>query len=187
MDYLLEARDGLPAYALGGAVGRHELRVLPFELDQLLHEPVKFEIADLGCIFEVVLSVVVLDLPAQFFNLSGDGPYAHSFLVRTKASIIYQVLSPEFPRTLKLEGHLGASAGRADARRRDEVDVGHRRGAATKPIRALAAAPLRAAARRAAGRRFPLALLLAPHIRPGYCLSLAPCQRAWGPGAKCEV
>ena len=50
-----------------------------------------------------------------------------------------------------------------------------------------AAAPLRAAARRAAGRRFPLALLLAPHIRPGYCSSLAPCQRAWGPAAKCEV
>ncbi len=115
----LEARDGLPAYALGGAVGRHELRVLPFELDQPLHEPVKFEIADLGCIFEVVLSVVVLDLPAQFFNLSGDGPYAHSFLVRTKASIIYQVLSPEFPRTSKLEGHLGASGGQAHARRRD--------------------------------------------------------------------
>src|SRR6266545_1217750 len=32
----------------------------------------------------------------------------------------------------------------------------------------------------------PLALLLAPHIRPGYCSSLAPCQRAWGPAAKCE-
>src|SRR2546425_1271152 len=112
MDYLLEARDGVPAYPLGGAVGRHELRVLPFELDQPLHEPVKFEIADLGCIFEVVLSVVVLDLPAQFFNLSGDGPYAHRFLVRTKASIIYQVLSPEFPRTLKLEGILARAADR---------------------------------------------------------------------------
>src|SRR5438067_6783736 len=87
----------------------------------------------------------------------------------------------------EMTSHFGASAGRADARRRDEVDVGHRRGAATKPIRALAAAPLRAAARRAAGRRFPLALLLAPHIRPGYCLSLAPCQRALGPAAKCEV
>src|SRR5436190_19411535 len=33
--------------------------------------------------------------------------------------------------------HFGACAGRADARRRDEGDVGHRRGAATKPIRAL--------------------------------------------------
>src|SRR5204863_967108 len=53
----------------------------------------------------------------------------------------------------EITSHFGASAGRADARRRDEVDVGHRRGAATKPIRALAAAPLRAAARRAAGRR----------------------------------
>src|SRR5207249_9181566 len=45
--------------------------------------------------------------------------------------------------------HFGASAGRADARRRDAVDVGHRRGAATKQMPA--AAPLRAAARRPAG------------------------------------
>src|SRR5213083_2901406 len=51
----------------------------------------------------------------------------------------------------EINSHFGASAGRADARRRDEGDVGHRRGAATKPIRALAAAPLRAAARRLAG------------------------------------
>src|SRR5438477_7934239 len=51
----------------------------------------------------------------------------------------------------EINSHFGASAGRANARRRDEGDVGHRRGAATKPIRALAAAPLRAAARRLAG------------------------------------
>src|SRR5947207_9574123 len=51
----------------------------------------------------------------------------------------------------EINSHFGASAGRADARRRDAGDVGHRRGAATKPIRALAAAPLRAAARRPAG------------------------------------
>src|SRR5919198_6063420 len=52
----------------------------------------------------------------------------------------------------EINSHFGASAGRADARRRDEVDVGHRRGAATKPIRTLAAAPLRAAARRPAAK-----------------------------------
>src|SRR5213594_3367123 len=54
--------------------------------------------------------------------------------------------------------------------------------------RPLAAAPLRAAARRAAGRRFPLAALLAPYIpqrTQRVCSSLAPCQRAWGPAAKC--
>src|SRR5213083_351133 len=51
----------------------------------------------------------------------------------------------------EINSHFGASAGRADARLRDEGDVGHRRGAATKPIRARAAAPLRAAARRLAG------------------------------------
>src|SRR5437867_12553354 len=61
----------------------------------------------------------------------------------------------------EINSHFGASAGRADARRHDEVDVGHRRGAATKPIRALrrrAPSGLRPAG--------PLALLLAPHIPP---------------------
>src|SRR5216110_1049280 len=82
----------------------------------------------------------------------------------------------------EITSHFGASAGRADARRRDEVDVGHRRGEATAPIRAL-----RRRAPSGRGAQFPLALLLAPHIRPGYCSSLAPCQRAWGPAAKCEV
>src|SRR5439155_9041264 len=37
----------------------------------------------------------------------------------------------------EINSHFGASAGRADARRRDGVDVGHRRGAVTPPIRAL--------------------------------------------------
>ncbi len=68
--------------------------------------------------------------------------------------------------------HFGASAGRADARRRDAGDAGvHRRGAATKQM------PAR--------RRGPLAVLLAPYIPHRVCSSLAPCQRAWGPAAKC--
>ena len=49
--------------------------------------------------------------------------------------------------------------------------------------RPLAAAPLRAAARWPAG---PLAALLAPYIPQRVCSSLAPCQRAWGPAAKCK-
>src|SRR5439155_27366195 len=31
----------------------------------------------------------------------------------------------------------------------------------------------------------PLAVLLAPYIPQRVCSSLAPCQRAWGPAAKC--
>src|SRR5438034_8741535 len=62
----------------------------------------------------------------------------------------------------EINSHFGASAGRANARRRDEGDVGHRRGAATKPIRALAAAPLRAAARRLPGFVTP-----SSHTPPG--------------------
>src|SRR5436309_9054152 len=45
--------------------------------------------------------------------------------------------------------------------------------------RPVAAAPLRL---RPAG---PLAVLLAPYIPHRVCSSLAPCQRAWGPAAKC--
>src|SRR5213083_2968334 len=80
-----------------------------------------------------------------------------------------------------VNSHFGASAGRADARRRDEVDVGHRRGAATKPIRALR--------RRAPSGCGPQARWLCCSLltyRPGYSSSLAARQRAWGPAAKCE-
>src|SRR2546430_4730464 len=81
----------------------------------------------------------------------------------------------------EINSHFGASAGRADARRRDEVDVGHRRGAATTPIRALR--------RRAPSGCGPQARWLCCSLltyRPGYSSSLAPRQRAWGPAAKCE-
>src|SRR5947208_15010219 len=65
---------------------------------------------------------------------------------------------------------------------------GQMRGAATKAMSDIAeerqqsicpraAAPLRAAGPQGCGAQFPLALLLAPHIRPGYCSSLAPRQR----------
>src|SRR5437773_6048669 len=80
----------------------------------------------------------------------------------------------------EINSHFGASAGRADARRRDEVDVGHRRGAATKQM------PAR---RRAPSGCGPQARWLCCSLltyRPGYSSSLAPRQRAWGPAAKCE-
>src|SRR5436305_7043029 len=80
----------------------------------------------------------------------------------------------------EMNSHFGASAGRADARRRDEGDVGHRRGAATKPIRAL-----RRRAPAGPQARWLCCSLLTYH--PGYCSSLAPRQRAWGPAAKWEV
>src|SRR5213596_3902441 len=81
----------------------------------------------------------------------------------------------------EINSHFGASAGRADARRRDEVDVGHRRGAATTPIRALR--------RRAPPGCGPQARWLCCSLltyRTGYSSSLAPRRRAWGPAAKCE-
>src|SRR6266487_3200344 len=75
--------------------------------------------------------------------------------------------------------HFGASAGRADARRRDAGDVvtSSRSGNAAD-----ARPPPRPSGLRPAG---PLAALLAPYIPQRVCSSLAPCQRAWGPAAKC--
>src|SRR5438046_9431211 len=77
--------------------------------------------------------------------------------------------------------HFGASAGRADARRRDAGDVvtSSRSGNAAD-----ARPPPRPSGLRPAG---PLAVLLAPYIPQRVCSSLAPCQRAWGPAAKCTT
>src|SRR3989475_6855192 len=89
--------------------------------------------------------------------------------------------SNELRARAEINSHFGASAGRADARRRDEVDVGHRRGAATTQM------PAR---RRAPSGCGPQARWLCCSLltyRPGYSSSLAPRQRAWGPAAKCEV
>src|SRR5207249_1561444 len=65
----------------------------------------------------------------------------------------------------------------ADARRRDAVDVGHRRGSRASSGRA----PLP----RSGTARWLCCSLLT--YRPGFSSSLVPRQRAWGPAAKCEV
>src|SRR5947208_8491022 len=80
----------------------------------------------------------------------------------------------------EINSHFGASAGRADARRRDEGDVGHRRGAATKQMPARRRAPPGCGPQ----ARWLCCSLLT--YRPGYSSSLAPRHRAWGPAAKWE-
>src|SRR5206468_12461293 len=75
----------------------------------------------------------------------------------------------------------GGSAGRAEARRRDEGDVAQRRGLATKQMPARRRAPAGCGPQ----ARWLCCSLLT--YRPGYSSSLAPRQRAWGPAAKCEV
>src|SRR6266498_3854254 len=77
--------------------------------------------------------------------------------------MVWQPAYVEPKARAEITSHFGASAGRADARRRDEVDVGHRRGAATAPIRAL---------RRRA---------------PSGCGPQGCGAQPWGPAAKCEV
>src|SRR5438094_7648217 len=85
-----------------------------------------------------------MNLGLQFFSTASEEFTAAGFFQLSFTALTLRARA-------EINSHFGASAGRADARLRDEGDVGHRRGAATTPIRALAAAPLRAAARRLAG------------------------------------
>src|SRR5919201_1881364 len=105
-----------------------------------------------------------------------------SFVIRHSSIRMAPLRIAKLRARAEINSHFGASAGRADARRRDAGDVGHRRGAATKPIRALR--------RRAPPDCGPQARWLRCSLltyRPGYSSSLAPRQRAWGPAAKCKV
>src|SRR5437016_13088677 len=114
-----------------------------------------------------------MNLGLQFFSTASEEFTAAGFF---QLSFTAKALRAR----AEINSHFGASAGRADARRRDEGDVGHRRGAATKPIRALR--------RRAPPGCGPQARWLRCSLltyRTGYCSSLASRQRAWGPAAKC--
>src|SRR5213595_4041454 len=71
-----------------------------------------------------------MNLGLQFFSTASEEFTAAGFF---QLSFTAKALRA---RT-EINSHFGATAGRADARRRDEGDVGHRRGAATAPIRAL--------------------------------------------------
>src|SRR5437870_11310955 len=60
---------------------------------------------------------------------------------RDSAEVVRVILRQLLRARAEINSHFGASAGRADARRRDEGDVGHRRGAATKQMPARRRAP----------------------------------------------
>lgn len=64
-----EAVDGLAADPLGRGIGRLELGVGGFEVDELPHEAVEFLVADLGLGLDEIEIVVPLDLFAEFFDL----------------------------------------------------------------------------------------------------------------------
>ncbi len=90
--------------------------------------------------------------------------------------------NPPLRARSRIDSHSGASAGRADARRRDAGDISvYRRGAATKQMPARRRAPSGCGPQ----ARWLCCSLLTYH--PGYSSSLAPRQRAWGPAAKCQV
>jgi hypothetical protein len=80
----------------------------------------------------------------------------------------------------EITSHLGARAGRTDARRRDAGDAVS---SSRNGNKADARPPPRPFGLRPAG---PQVLLLAPYI-PTVCSSLVPRQRAWGPAAKCNL
>ena len=70
--HLAEALQGLRPHALGGGVGRHELRPAGFELLQLAHEAVVLGIRDLRLVEHVIEIVVVIDLAAQRLHAPPD-------------------------------------------------------------------------------------------------------------------
>src|SRR5207248_1065709 len=71
-----EALDGLAADAAGRAVRRGQLGVLFFELLQLVHEPVVLPVGDFRLGLDVVLGVVVFDLPAEFVGALCEGGHS---------------------------------------------------------------------------------------------------------------
>jgi len=70
-----------------------------------------------------------------------------------------------------------------DTRRATEGPAGVLDGTSSSANNADGPSPPRPFGLRPAG---PLAALLAPYIPQRVCSSLAPCQRAWGPAAKCK-
>src|SRR5437667_3922647 len=104
-----------------------------------------------------------------------------SFFLAPRIPFAAADLAADARARTEINSHFGASAGREEARRRDEVDVGHRRGAATKQMPARRRAPAGCGPQ----ARWLCCSLLS--YRPGYSSSLAPRQRTWGPAAKCEV
>ena len=60
-----EALDGLLADPLRRRFGRHEVGEAGLEVAELAHEAVELRVGDLGVVVDVVLALVVEDLPAQ--------------------------------------------------------------------------------------------------------------------------
>src|SRR5439155_9975638 len=78
-----------------------------------------------------------IEMPSRNSNKANDGIRRARWKLEECAPRGRHHCSPGLRARAEINSHFGASAGRADARRRDEVDVGHRRGAATTPIRAV--------------------------------------------------
>ena len=68
--HLDEAFARLAAHALGGRIGRDELRMRGLQLAQLLHQRVVFGIADLGAVEDVVEVLVAPQGLAERFHFS---------------------------------------------------------------------------------------------------------------------
>ena len=64
----------LAADPLRGRVGRNQLGMLRLQLDQLVHQPIEFGIADLGIVEDVVAVLVIADLVAQGLRSSAEDP-----------------------------------------------------------------------------------------------------------------
>jgi hypothetical protein len=63
---LLEAFERFARHALGGGVGRAQIRMRIFQIAQFAQERVVFPVGDLRCGFLVVKPVMVRDLAPEF-------------------------------------------------------------------------------------------------------------------------
>lgn len=60
-----ELRGDVAAHAHGGGVGVGVFGMGRFEILQFAQQAIEFEISDFGCVFDVVFTVMAVELPAQ--------------------------------------------------------------------------------------------------------------------------
>ena len=71
-----KALSRLASHALGGRIGRDQLRVLLFQALELAHDRVEFGVCDLGSVQHVIQIFVPSQLLSKLFDFLGDGSHA---------------------------------------------------------------------------------------------------------------
>ena len=80
-----EFRREVAAHADRGRIGVGILGILPFEVDELAHHRVEFEVGDFGSVFDVVFVVVAVELQAELGDSCLGCHLCRSFVARASA------------------------------------------------------------------------------------------------------